>query len=132
MRERENEREREREREVQFSLGLYHFSVLRLIRLFSGTRPDCFSILARIPPFSDTPLDYIIFDAHNYSTLFGYSPRLFFDTHMDSAIFRYSPGFYDFLVLTLIRRFFDTRPDSFSILARILPFFSTRPDSIIF
>ena len=95
---------------------------------------------------------------HTDSTLFRYSPRMFLDTHTDSTIFRYShwfhpfpvlariifryphifslyrysPGFYHFSVLTLIRPFFGTRPDSFSILARILLFSSTRPDFTIF
>ena len=116
----------------RYSLGLYHFSVLTLIRLFSGTRPDCFSILARIHHFSDTRLDYIIFDAHNYSTLFRYSPGQFLHSRTDSAVFRYSFGLYHFSVLTLIRLFSGTRPDSLSILARILPFSDTRSDNIIF
>ena len=142
--------------------------MLTLIRHFSGTRPDNFSIFVRILPFSDTRSGYIIFrdshlfdsfrvlawtvfpyshgltlfpivaliisffGAHTYSTLFGYSPRQIFDTHRDSAIFRYSPGFYHFLVLTLIRRFSGTRPESFSILAPILPFSDTRSVYIIF
>ena len=142
--------------------------MLTLIRHFSGTRPDSFSILTRILPFFGTRLDSIIFQcshlfdsfqvlaatlfpyshgfclfpilariisffgAHTYSTLFGYSGRQFFDTHTDSAFCWYSLGLYHFSVLTLIRRFSGTRPDSFSILARILSFFGTCPDDIIF
>ena len=72
----------------------------------SSTRPDCFSVLARILPFPDF--------------------RLIFTT------FRYSPGFYHFHLHTLIQPFSGTRPDSFSVLARILPFPGFRTEFYVF
>ena len=49
----------------RYSPGVHHFSVLTLIRPFSGTRRDSFSILARILPFPRTRPD---------STFFRYLP----------------------------------------------------------
>ena len=100
----------------------YHFSVLTMIRRFSGTRLHCFSIshgfylfraCVRILPFFFTHID---------STFFRHSPGLFFDTRTDSTFSEYWPGFYHFSVLTLNRPFSGTRPDYFSRLARILLF----------
>ena len=44
-----------------YSPGFYDFSVLTLIRPFSDTHPDYFSILARILPFPSTLSDSTIF-----------------------------------------------------------------------
>ena len=67
----------------------------------------------------NSPGEYRFFGTHTDSTLFRYSPGLFFDTRTDSTFSEYSLGFYNFLVLTLIRPFFGTRPE----------FFDTRSDA---
>ena len=77
-----------------------------MIRPFFGTRPDIFSVLARILQFPIIRRDF--------------------------TIFRYSPGFYHFQLVTIIQPFFGARPDSFSVLARIPPFPIIRSDSTIF
>ena len=128
----------------------HKLSILARILPFPGTRPDStifpyshcidpfpvlvgrifqylhgfylFPVLIRILPF---------FGTHTHSTLFQYSPGHFFDTRTDSTFSRYSPRFYHFWVLTLIRPFSYTCPDTFSILARILPFAGTLPDFTI-
>ena len=117
--------------------GFYHFSVLTLIPDFFGTRPECFSILARILPFPSTRPDSTFsgvlarilpfFGTHIDSTFFRYSLGLLFDTRTVSTFLGYSPGFYHFSVTTLIRPFFDSRPECFSILTRILPFSAYAP-----
>ena len=116
----------------QYSPLFYHFSVLTLILLFSDTRPDSFSIVARILPFLVLARILQFSGTHIDSTLFRNSSRRFFNSGTDSTFSRFSPGFFQFLVLTLILPFSETRPDSFSIVARILPFLGTRPDYTIF
>ena len=106
----------------RYSSGFYNFSVLTLILPFSDTRPDTFSVQARILPISGT---------HTDSNLFQNSSGQFFNYGMDSTFSWDSPGFWQFLVLTLILPFSETRPDSLSIVARILPFLGTRPYSTI-
>ena len=91
-----------------------------------------FLVLARILRFFDTQSDLPFSATHTDSIIFRYSPEKFFGTRTGFTFSRYSPGFYHFSVLTLIRPFSCTRPNSFSILARILPFPGTRPDSTIF
>ena len=90
----------------RYSHVFYLFPVVSQIRLFFGTHTD--------------------------SSLFRYSTGQFFNTRMDTSFSWYSPGFYYFSVLTLIRRFFCNRRESFSILARILPFPRTCPKTTIF
>ena len=116
----------------QYSHGFEHFSVLTQIGPFSGTLPNCFSILAQILP--DRALARILsfFSTHTDWTLFWYSPEQFFDIRMNSTFFRYSHGFHHFSVLRLIGPFSGTHPNSFSILAQILLFLGTHPDSNIF
>ena len=89
----------------RYSLGLYHFSVLTLIRLFRVVARKVFrylhvfchiSVLARtVFPYSHgfclfPILARIIsfFGTLTYSTLLWYTPEMFFDTRTDSLFFR--------------------------------------------
>ena len=98
----------------RYSPGFYHSSVLTQIRPFSGTRRECFLMLARILLFFNTPPD---------STIFQYSDRFDPFPLFTGKDFRCSHGFYLFP---------GTHLDIFSILARIVPFPGTHPDSTIF
>ena len=80
-----------------------HFSVLTLIRPFSGTRRDSFSILVLILLFPST---------RPYSTIFRYSHRFDCFPVLVGKFFRYSLGFYLFPVLARIPPFFGTHTDS--------------------
>ena len=108
------------------------FSVLSQIRPFSGTRGNCFWILARILPFPSTRPDSIIF---RYSNIFDPFPVLVGTT------FGYSHGFYHFPVLARILPFFGTHTDAtlfryssgqFFATRTIVPFPDTRSDSTFF
>ena len=116
----------------EYSPGFYHFPELTLILLFSGTRPESFSVPARIPPLPSSRRILPFFVTDTDSTLFRYSSGKFLGTGTDSTFSEYSTGFYNFPVLALTLPFSDTRRESLSVLAQILPFKSTRPDSTIF
>ena len=103
-----------------YSPGYYYFLVVTLIRSFSGTRPDNFSILAWILPFPGTRPDSIIF---RYSQLFD--PFL----EIAGTVFRYSHRFYLFPVVSLILLFFGTHTDSTLFRYSSRQFFDTRMDS---
>ena len=88
--------------------------------LFSDTRPDSFSVLARIQPFPGTRSD---------STMFRYSH--YFDPFsvLDGIVFPYSDGFYLFQVLAKILLFFGTHTDSTLLRYSSGQCFDTRMDS---
>ena len=109
-----------------------HFHLLTLIQPVCGTRSDGFSVLARILPFPDTLSDSTIFWSSHRVFPFSVLAEEFFDTCTYSTFSQYLLGFYHVSLLTLIRPFSGTRPDSFSILTRILPFFVTHTDSTRF
>ena len=127
------------------------FSTLARILPFPGTDPDSaiFRYPHRVDPFLVHPgtlfrhsYEFYLFPAltpilpffgtHTDSTVFRYSPGRFFDTRTDSTFSWYIPELCHFLVLTLIRPFFDTRRDSFLTLVRILPFPGIDQDNAIF
>ena len=99
----------------QYSPGFNHFSVLTLIRLFSGTRRDTFSILARLLPLPSTRPD---------STIFRYSHCFYPFPVFALTSCRYSHGFY---LLRYLHVFY-----LFPVLGQILPFFVTNTDSTLF
>ena len=80
----------------RYEPGFYNFSVHTLIEPFSGTRPNYFSILARILAFPGTRPDSTIFRSSHWLDSFPVLAR---------KVFRYSDGFL-----------------LFEVLARILPF----------
>ena len=69
----------------------------------SGTRPDRFSVHARILPFPGARPD---------STNFWYSHSFYHFSVFARAVFRYSHGFYLFPVLTRILPLFGTHTNS--------------------
>ena len=103
----------------QYSRGFYYFSVLTLIRPFSGSRQDNFSIPARILHFPGTRLD---------STNLRYSHIFDRFQVLAGKVFRYSHGFYLFAVLARILPFFGTHTDSTILRYSPTKFFVTRTD----
>ena len=114
----------------RYSPGFYRFLVLTLIRPFSSTHPDCFSILAWILLFPVLARILPFFGSHIDSTLSLYSPGQFFDTRTDSSFFQYLHWFNPSPVLARIIFSIPIRILPFSVLARILPFFGIHIDSI--
>ena len=130
-----------------YSPRFHYFSILTLIRPFSGTSPHSFSILGQILPFSGARPDSTIFRYSLIRPLFGARRdsfsilaqiRHFLGTRPDSTIFQYSHSFDTFSVLAVtvfryshgfylfpvLARFYH-----FSVLTLIRPFSSTRPHS---
>ena len=99
----------------QYSPGFYHFSVLTLIRPFSDTRRDTFSMLARLLHLPSTQPD---------STIFRYSHCFYPFPVFALTSCRYSHGFY---LLRYLHVFY-----LFPVLGQILPFFGTHTDSTLF
>ena len=71
------------------------FPTLTQILSFPDTCPDPSLVLARIPPFSGTRLDFHLYGTHLDSTFFGTRLDFYFSgTHPDSTISWYSPRFH--------------------------------------
>ena len=104
----------------RYRTGLYHFAVLTLIVPSPDTRPDTFSVLARIPPFLSNRPD---------CTIFGYAHRLYPLPILVRTLFRYSDGFYLFPVLARILQFLGTHIDCTLFRYSSGQFFGTRTDS---
>ena len=85
-----------------YSPRFFHFSVHTLIGPFSGTHPNRFSILARIPLFPGIHPDSSIIRCTHWLDPFSVFIRI---------VFRYSHGLYFFLVLTRILPFFGAHID---------------------
>ena len=104
----------------RYAPGFSYFSILTLIRPFSSTRQDNFSILKWFLPLPGTLPNSIIFrHSHWFDPFFVIA----------GTVFPYLHGFYLFPVLSRILLFFGTHTDSTLFRYSSEQFFDTRMDS---
>ena len=113
----------------RYSHGFHLLPILARMQQFSGThthctifrtRPDRFSVRARIPPFAYTGPD---------STIFRHSHSFYLFSELVRTVFRYSHGFHLLPILARIQQFSGTPTYSTIFPNWSGQFFGTRTDS---